>query len=63
MAPEVEEETGEFDEDGNPKVKRRKADDEHLIRRGLLESRLIDAIISLPLTSFTARACRRACSS
>ena len=28
--PEVEEETGEFDEDGNPKMKRRKADDEHL---------------------------------
>lgn len=50
--PEVEEETGEFDEDGNPKVKRRKADDEHLIRRGLLESRLIDAIISLPLNVF-----------
>jgi type I restriction enzyme M protein len=50
--PEVEEETGEFDEDGNPKVKRRKADDEHLIRRALLESRLIDAIISLPLNVF-----------
>ena len=30
--PEVEEETGEFDDDGNPKMKRRKADDEHLIR-------------------------------
>ena len=36
--PEVEEETGEFDEDGNPKIKRRKADDEHLIRKALLES-------------------------
>jgi len=50
--PEVEEETGEFDDDGNPKVKRRKADDEHLIRKALLESRLIDAVISLPLNVF-----------
>lgn len=50
--PEVEEETGEFDEDGNPKFKRRKADDEHLIRKALLESRLIDAVISLPLNVF-----------
>ncbi len=50
--PEVEEETGEFDGDGNPKMKRRKADDEHLIRKALLESRLIDAVISLPLNVF-----------
>jgi type I restriction enzyme M protein len=50
--PEVEEETGEFDEDGNPKMKRRKADDEHLIRSALLESRLIDGVISLPLNVF-----------
>ncbi len=50
--PEVEEETGEIDDDGNPKVKRRKADDEHLIRKALLESRLIDAVISLPLNVF-----------
>lgn len=50
--PEIEEETGEFDKDGNPKMKRRKADDEHLIRQALLESRLIDAIISLPLNVF-----------
>lgn len=50
--PEVEEETGEFDDDGNPKFKRRKADDEHLIRRALLESRLIDSVISLPLNVF-----------
>ena len=50
--PEVEEETDELDGDGNPKVKRRKADDEHLIRRALLESRLIDAVISLPLNVF-----------
>jgi type I restriction enzyme M protein len=50
--PEVEEETGEFDDDGNPRMKRRKADDEHLIRKALLESRLIDAVISLPLNVF-----------
>lgn len=50
--PEVEEETGDFDDEGNPKIKRRKADDEHLIRRTLLESRLIDAVISLPLNVF-----------
>ena len=50
--PEVEEETGELDEDGNPKMKRRKADDEHLVRRALLESRVVDAVISLPLNVF-----------
>ena len=50
--PKIEEETGEFDAKGNPKIKRRKADDEHLIRRALLESRLIDAVISLPLNVF-----------
>jgi type I restriction enzyme M protein len=50
--PELEEETGEFDGNGNPKFKRRKADDEHLIRRALLESRLIDAVITLPLNVF-----------
>ena len=50
--PEIEEETGEFDKDGNPKMKRRKADDEYLIRQTLLESRLIDAVISLPLNVF-----------
>jgi len=50
--PEVEEETGEFDDDGNPKIKRRKADDEHLIREALLQSHLIDAVISLPLNVF-----------
>lgn len=50
--PESEEETDELDKKGNPKVKRRKADDEHLIRKKLLESRLIDAVISLPLNVF-----------
>jgi N-6 DNA Methylase len=44
--PEVEEERGEFDDDGNPKMRRRKADDEHLIREALLDARLIDAVIS-----------------
>ena len=50
--PEVEEETGEFDDDGNPKIKRRKADDEHLIRKALLGAKVIDAVISLPLNVF-----------
>ena len=50
--PEVDEETGEFDDDGNPRMKHRKADDEHLIRKSLLESRVIDAVISLPLNVF-----------
>jgi type I restriction enzyme M protein len=50
--PEIEEETGEFDADGNPKIRRRKADDEYLIRSGLLSARLIDAVIALPLNIF-----------
>ena len=50
--PEIEEETGKFHANGNPKIRRRKADDEHLIRRALLDSRLIDAVISLPLNVF-----------
>jgi len=50
--PEVEEETGEFDDEGNPKIKRRKANDEYLIRKALLDARLIDAVISLPLNVF-----------
>jgi type I restriction enzyme M protein len=50
--PEIEEETGEFDDDGSPIIKRRKADDEHLIREALLKSGLIDAVISLPLNVF-----------
>jgi hypothetical protein len=29
-------------------VKRRKADDEYLIRKGLLDARLIDAVVALP---------------
>jgi type I restriction enzyme M protein len=50
--PEIEEETGEFDDDGNPKMKRRKADDEYKIRKALLDARLVDAVISLPLNIF-----------
>jgi len=50
--PKIEEETGNFDAKGKPKVRRRKADDEHLIRQALIESRLVDAIISLPLNVF-----------
>ena len=50
--PRIEEETGDLDAEGNPKVRRRKADDEHLIRRALLESRLIDAVVSLPINVF-----------
>ena len=50
--PEVDEETEQFDKNGNPKINRRKADDEHLIRKALLDGRLIDAVISLPLNVF-----------
>ncbi|WP_395142676.1 N-6 DNA methylase, partial [Armatimonas sp.] len=50
--PEIEEETGEFDKNGEPKVRRRKADDEYLIRRGILESGMLDAVIALPLNIF-----------
>jgi type I restriction enzyme M protein len=50
--PEREEETGEVGADGTPEVKRRKADDEYLIRRALLEAGLVEAIISLPLNIF-----------
>ena len=50
--PKTEVETGHFDSEGNPKMRPRKADDEHLIRRALLESGLIDAVISLPLNVF-----------
>ena len=43
---------GEFDDDRNPKMRRRKADDEHLIRKALLDVQLIDAVVSLPLNIF-----------
>jgi type I restriction enzyme M protein len=50
--PEIEEETGEFDKNGEPKIRRRKADDEYLIRKGILDSRFLDAVIGLPLNIF-----------
>ena len=50
--PEIEEETGEFDKNGEPKIRRRKADDEYLIRKGILDSRFMDAVIGLPLNIF-----------
>lgn len=50
--PEIEEETGEFDKNGEPKIRRRKADDEYLIRKGILDSRFLDAVIGLPLKIF-----------
>lgn len=50
--PEIEEDTGEFDKNGEPKVRRRKADDEYLIRKGILDSRYLDAVIGLPLNIF-----------
>ena len=50
--PEVDEETEQLDKNGNPKIKRRKAGDEHLIRKALLDSRLIDAVVSLPSNVF-----------
>ena len=50
--PEIEEETGEFKADGRPIIRRRKPDDEYLIRKGLLDARLIDAVIALPLNIF-----------
>ena len=37
---------------GKAIVRRRKADDEHLIRQALLDLRVIDAVISLPLNVF-----------
>ena len=56
--PEIKEETGEFDEDGNPKMKRRKADDEYLIRGALLDGRLTAmavAVVPLVTNNFVSR--------
>jgi type I restriction enzyme M protein len=50
--PEIEEETGELNDDGTPKIRRRKADDEYLIRTGILNNGWLDAIIALPLNIF-----------
>ena len=50
--PARSEETGEVAADGTPMLKKRKADDEFLIRRGLLRSGLIEAAVSLPPNVF-----------
>ena len=50
--PEIEEDTGEVKDDGAPKIRRRKADDEYLIRTGILNNGWLDAIIALPLNIF-----------
>lgn len=50
--PEREEETGELDASGEPVTRRRKADDEYLIRRSLLDAHLIDAVVALPPNVF-----------
>ena len=50
--PEMEEDTGEFDADGVAILRRRKADDEYLIRKALLETQTVEAVISLPLNIF-----------
>jgi type I restriction enzyme M protein len=50
--PEIGEDTGDYDEDGEPRMRRRKADDEYLIRKALIDARMIDAVISLPLNVF-----------
>jgi type I restriction enzyme M protein len=50
--PAVEEETGETSADGTPKVRRRKPDDEYVIRKGVLDARFVDAVIALPLNVF-----------
>jgi len=49
---EVEEKTDELDAHGQTKIKRRKADDEHRIRRALLESDLVEAVVALPANVF-----------
>jgi type I restriction enzyme M protein len=50
--PATEEEVPPADSNGDAKVRRRKADDEHLIRRALLDTRTVDAIIALPPNIF-----------
>ena len=49
--PETEEEE-DAEGEGKLKVRRRKADDEYLIRKSLIDRRLIDAVIALPLNIF-----------
>lgn len=47
--PSIAAEVGGVATADGKRIRRRKADDEYLIRRALLESHLIDAVISLPL--------------
>ncbi len=50
--PEIDEETGELNDDGTPKMRHRKPDDEYLIHTGILNNGWLDAIIALPLNIF-----------
>lgn len=50
--PAIDEQAGEFDESENGKARKRKADDEYLIRKALLDARVVDAVIALPLNIF-----------
>lgn len=49
--PATEEEE-DAEGEGKPKARKRKADDEYLIRKSLIDRRLIDAVIALPLNIF-----------
>jgi hypothetical protein len=46
LSSAIEEETGELEARGNSKAKRRKTDDEHLIREALLGTGVVDAVIA-----------------
>ena len=50
--PEVEEDTGGSHGNGHPRLKRHKGGAEYQIRKALLDARVIDAVISLPLNVF-----------
>jgi type I restriction enzyme M protein len=50
--PATEEEVPHSDSNGDAKVRRRKADDEHLIRKALLDTGAVDAVIALPPNIF-----------
>ena len=50
--PEVEGDAASVNGGDGTKLRRRKADPEHLIRRALVESGVVDAIIALPLNIF-----------
>ena len=50
--PQTDEDDGEGEGEGKPKARKRKADAEYLIRRSLVERRLVDAVVALPLNVF-----------